>query len=313
MAPAKQRVDQPTSAVEQASAPARVSQMPSIAAHAKINLGLEILGRRDDGFHEIRSVFARLELHDTLTIRQAAELGVRWPAGMLMPSDDLIRRAAAHLRETTGTRLGARITLEKNIPVAGGLGGGSSNAAATLHALNEILQTGLGPRELSQLGAQLGSDVPSFLATSPALVRGRGEIIEPLELNAEAWVVLVAPNWEVPNKTATLYRALTPRQFSDGSRTQAITALIRSGNLQNAELTNAFEAAIDQVFPNWSATRLRLEQASGVRFWLTGAGPCMYALLLTSDAAREALEAIAPVGVQTMLSRLAPGALRVVP
>jgi 4-diphosphocytidyl-2-C-methyl-D-erythritol kinase len=287
--------------------------MPSIAAHAKINLGLEILGRRDDGFHEIRSVFARLDLHDTLTIRPAAELGVRWPTGMLMPSDDLIRRAATLLCEATGTLLGARITLEKNIPVAGGLGGGSSDAGAALHALNEIWQTGLGARELSQLGAQLSSDIPAFFHSSPALVRGRGEIVEPLQANAEAWVVLVAPNWDLANKTATLYRALTPDHFSDGWRTQAIADLIRSGSLQSAELTNTFEAVIDQVFPLWSGTRARLEAASGVRFWLTGAGPSMYALLSTPDAAREAFEAIAPVGIPAMLSTLAQGALRVIP
>jgi 4-diphosphocytidyl-2-C-methyl-D-erythritol kinase len=258
-------------------------------------------------------VFARLELHDTLTVRPAAELGVRWPAGMLMPSDDLIRRAATLLREATGTRLGARITLDKKIPLAGGLGGGSSNAAATLHALNEIWQTGLSPWELSQLGAQLGSDVPSFFAPSPALVHGRGETSQPLETNADAWVVVVAPNWEVTNKTASLYRALTPNQLSDGWRTQAIAEHIRWGNLQDAELTNAFETVMDQVFPHWSATRTRLESASGVRFWLTGAGPCMYALLPTEAAAHQALEAIAPVGVPALLSRLAQGALRVIP
>jgi 4-diphosphocytidyl-2-C-methyl-D-erythritol kinase len=287
--------------------------MPSIAAHAKINLGLEILGRRDDGFHEIRSVFARLDLHDMLTIRPAAELGVRWPAGMLMPADDLIRRAAVRLRETAGVTLGARLILDKKIPVAGGLGGGSSDAAATLYALNEIWRTGLSSTDLSNIGARLGSDVPSFFVPSPALVRGRGEIVEPLNLQPDVWLVLVAPGWEVPNKTTALYRALTPDQFTDGRRIYAVTQSLESGNLVDADLANAFEDVIDHVFPDWSSLRSRLESASGVRFWLTGAGPCLYALLPSQPAAHVAMKTIAPMGVSALVTRLADGRLRVNP
>jgi 4-diphosphocytidyl-2-C-methyl-D-erythritol kinase len=276
-------------------------------------LGLEVLGRRDDGFHEIRGVFARLELHDTLVLRPASELGVRWPPGMLMPADDLIRKAATLLREATGTHLGARITLKKAIPMAGGLGGGSSDAAATLFALNDLWQTGLGRDELAELGARLGSDVPAFFAATPALVSGRGEIVEPIDAHPDLWVVLAVPEWDVSAKTATVYGALTPDQFTDGRRIDSVVQAIRAGSLADADLANTFEQVIDVVFPSWSDTRATLESASRARFWLTGAGPCLYALLPSEVAAHRALEAIDPTGIPVLISRLAEGSLQLSP
>jgi 4-diphosphocytidyl-2-C-methyl-D-erythritol kinase len=287
--------------------------VPTIRAHAKINLGLEILRRRDDGFHEIRSVFARLDLHDTLTFRAAGELGVRWPPGMLTPANDLVRRAASLLRQATGTTLGARITLVKSIPVTGGLGGGSSDAAATLFALNQLWQTGLTLEQLSELGSQLGSDVPFFFTSAPALVSGRGEIVEPIEAQLRSWVVLVSPEWELPEKTARLYGALKPDDFSDGNQTNRIVEAIQSGSLERIDLPNTFERIIDSVFPCWSETRKRLEDAARTRFWLTGAGPGLFALLPTEDAAQQAFSAIQTLAIRARVTRLAAGKLRMDP
>jgi 4-diphosphocytidyl-2-C-methyl-D-erythritol kinase len=232
---------------------------------------------------------------------------------MLAPSDDLIRRAASLLREVTGTALGARITLQKSIPTAGGLGGGSSDAAATLFALNEIWQTGLNTEKLTRLAAQLGSDVPSFFSAAPALVSGRGEIVQAIPAQPSLWVVLVAPPWSIPTKTATLFRALTPNDFSDGSQIGKIAATLSTGTANELEPTNTFERVIDQAFPEWSTTRASLERASGAPFWLTGAGPCLYALLPNEQVAQDVLERINPLSLPALVSQLVDGPLRVDP
>ncbi|MFN0072571.1 MAG: 4-(cytidine 5'-diphospho)-2-C-methyl-D-erythritol kinase [Chloroflexota bacterium] len=288
------------------------AHLPSIAANAKINLGLEILGRRPDGFHEVRTLLARVELHDTLTLRSSAEVGVRWPAGVLAPPNDLVRRAATLLRAETGVSQGARITLQKAIPMAGGLGGGSADAAATLFALNVLWGTGLSTAELARLGASLGADVPFFFAHGPSIASGRGDDLVEIGDLPPSWIVLVAPEWEIQAKTAALYAALTPDDFTDGAQIQAIAQCVRGTTPLSQELTNAFERVIDRVFPSWSAMRAQLENQTGRRFWLTGAGPCVYTLLPSEEAANAVATAIQPLRLPIFTTRLVNGALRLI-
>src|SRR5687768_1385067 len=145
-----------------------------LTAHAKINLTLEVLGKRADGFHEIRSVMQRITLADTLTIRRAEELILACSDPELEGPENLVWRAAELLRGEYGVSAGASLALEKRIPVAAGLGGGSSDAAAALRGLNELWKLGLNGERLRDLGARLGSDVPFFLLESgSALAEGR--------------------------------------------------------------------------------------------------------------------------------------------
>ena len=172
----------------------------TLPAFAKINLGLRVLGRRADGYHEIRTVFQTVTLHDTLTFEPA-------PGGLLelactdptIPTDEsnLILRAASLLRERYGVSRGARTRLEKSIPAGGGLGGGSSDAAAALLALNRLWNLGAGARELSELGARVGADVPFFLTGGTALGTGTGADVEPLEDAPKMPLVIVTPGVRV--------------------------------------------------------------------------------------------------------------------
>ncbi len=169
----------------------------SVTSFAKINRTLSVLGKRKDGFHEIDTVFQTVDLTEEIEFFLEGEEGSGAPAavslnieGADLPADDsnLILRAAHALRERVGKRRGARIHLSKKIPIGGGLGGGSSNAAATLRALCELWNLQLPAADLMAIAASLGSDVPFFLLGGRARGRGRGEVLTPLPDGPEEWV-----------------------------------------------------------------------------------------------------------------------------
>ena len=196
-------------------------------APAKINLALEILGRRPDGFHEIASVIQAVGLYDELRVAPAETLRFICAQSALSGADNLVVRAARALQNATGCRRGAELRLCKGIPVAAGLGGGSSDAAAALVLLNRHWRLGLTLGELSRIGATLGSDIPFFLTGPTAVVSGRGERVELLPPPPLGWVVLGRPRQ--PLSTAAVYGALRPDSYSDGRRTRQLAAALRQG------------------------------------------------------------------------------------
>lgn len=181
-----------------------------LAAPAKVNLFLRVLGRRPDGFHDIETLFQAVDLSDEVQIQVGGgtDVGLEVLGADLGPTEDnLAYRAARALLDAVGVVAGVWIRLEKRIPAGGGLGGGSSDAAAVLRGLNHLLGTPLGQGDLLELGAALGSDVPFFLGESPTAVgRGRGELLEAVSPLPEAHLVLVMPPVHV--STADAYRAL---------------------------------------------------------------------------------------------------------
>lgn len=196
-------------------------------APAKINLTLDVLGRRPDGYHEIRSTMQTLALADALTVARTPDapgvsLVVTGPeaAGVPADSSNLVHRAAVRLQKIAAARgllspaaSGLRITLDKQIPSQAGLGGGSSDAAATLKAVSILFDLRLSPRRLTALAAELGADVPFFLSGGTALVEGLGERVTPLPpLSPPWWMVLVKP--PVGISTAAAYASLEPKMFA---------------------------------------------------------------------------------------------------
>jgi 4-diphosphocytidyl-2-C-methyl-D-erythritol kinase len=170
-----------------------------VPAHAKINLGLYVLGRRSDGYHEIRTIFQELEFHDTLCFRKHADklrITTDHPS-LPIGENNLVWQAVRLLSQRTSCPENVVIHIEKKIPLGAGLGGGSSNAAATLLGMNRLFQLGLPLNELAVLGAELGSDVPFFLHGGTALATGRGEHIHPLSDVSPVWVLLVNPGIHV--------------------------------------------------------------------------------------------------------------------
>lgn len=259
--------------------------MLTIQAHAKLNLTLEILGRRPDGYHETASIMQTLDLADTVAIEPAGKLIVTCSAPGLDGEANLAWRAADLLRRETGpganAKAGARISIEKRIPVAAGLGGGSADAAATLNGLNRLWNLDLSNDRLRSIAAKLGSDVPFLIEGGTAIALGRGERVRHLPTPPDLpWFVLAFPKLDMPDKTAAMYRSITPQAFTRGGLTRKLEARIRGGGDAPPQLLfNAFDdvarAASSDVERCWNDIH-----AAGAReIHVTGSGPTIYAAI----------------------------------
>ena len=252
--------------------------MQTIEAHAKINLTLEVLGRRPDGFHEIASIIQTISLHDTLTLEQSDSLTLTCDRKDLETEENLAYRAAMLLRAQTGNADGARISIKKGIPVAAGLGGGSSDAAAALVGLNRLWGLGLDTEELRSLAAQLSSDAPFFIRGGTAIVLGRGERVRALPAADLPWIVLLSPGAKLPNKTASMYSAISQTSYTRGALTRKLEARIRGGGDVPAQFFfNAFDDVARDVLPDMSGHWEAFESLGAREIHLAGSGPTLFA------------------------------------
>jgi 4-diphosphocytidyl-2-C-methyl-D-erythritol kinase len=278
------------------------SEWVDISAPAKLNLGLEVLGRRADGYHEIATVLLTVDLLDRLRLSLAPTLDLYCAVDSLSGSDNLAFRAMQALREAGSVRHGARLTLEKAIPAASGLGGASSDAAAALLAARELWRLPVSDTSLHHMAAQLGSDVPFFLKGGCALGRGRGEILERLPVPTELTFLLVVPAISLPRKTATLYANLTPRDFTDGSHVKEQGRRIATGEALGHELlTNAFARPLYSLAPWLVQFPAAMREAGAGAVALSGAGPAHYAPFTSrsdAEAAARRLRAAMPGAAQ---------------
>jgi 4-diphosphocytidyl-2-C-methyl-D-erythritol kinase len=252
----------------------------TLQAHAKINLTLEVLAKRPDGYHEISSILQTISLADTLTFEPSERLYFRCDVLDLQKPDNLALKAARLVQATTGSNKGAIINLTKRIPIAAGLGSGATDAAATLNGLNQLWQLNLSLDKLTDLAAKLGSDVAFFLHGGTALAKVRGEQITLLPPTPQLWLVLLEPPIEpVPNKTAQLYSQLNPSHFTSGQLTQKLVAhLNHGGKVEDSFLFNVFEQVAFDFFPKLSEYRSILLKAGARSVHLAGSGPALFAL-----------------------------------
>ena len=273
-------------------------------APAKVNWTLEVLERRPDGYHEVRTVLQTVDLCDRVRAWPAGdlELVLTDPAGKagaplvdVPPVENLAYRAAALLRDRAGRAgLGARIELAKAIPAGAGLGGGSSDAAATLRALDRLWGLGLPRAELARLGAELGADVPFFLFGGTALGRGRGDEVTPLPDIPTQRLLLVVPRRRPSGKTAAMYAHLRPEHFGAGEAGERLAAAIGRGVAPgDDDVCNAFEGVAAEVLPEAAVAAKRCRDL-GLRPHLAGSGPAQFVFLppdTDSAPLREALTA----------------------
>ena len=285
-----------------------VTRQVTIETPAKVNLTLEVLGKRNDGYHEIASVMQAINLCDRLTFSIADDLSLISDTPGLDTKDNLVYRAASLLNDKTGVSAGAEIHLCKGIPVAAGLGGGSSDAAATLLGLNRLWGLHLARDELEELAAQLGSDVPFFLAGGAALAEGRGERITPLPSPPTFWLVLAFQPNCLENKTAAAYGALTPTHHTDGGTTSRLANLLRGGAaLENGSLFNVFDGVASRLFSGIDQAWDTLQMVSGAPVHLSGAGPTLFCLVGSPEEGERIVSECAKRGVDCQLVRtLAP-------
>ena len=249
-----------------------------VSAFAKLNLTLEVLGRREDGYHEVRTVIQAIDLADELEISAGPTLRVECNDPSLNGKGNLVWQAAQVLGQHCGRRPQAHIYTKKSIPVGMGLGGGSSDAAAALLGLNRLWELNLPLAELSRLAATLGSDVPYFLRGGTALAQGRGELVEPLPSLPATAVTLICPRTTLEGKTARLYAELTPAHYGDGGATSRLVENLTAGRDVADSLHNVFEAVAFRMFPMLEDLYGLVERVTGRRPHLSGAGPALFCL-----------------------------------
>ena len=255
-------------------------------APAKVNGTLEVLGRRGDGYHEVMTILQTLDIGDRVALSPSDEVRVRLSgrAGSLAaepPEQNLAFRAAMALRqEVDVTNLGALIELEKVVPAAAGLGGGSSDAAAVLRGLNVLWGLGLSLEELSVIGSRLGADVPFFLNGGTAQASGRGEDVTPLPDVPSRRLLIVLPSGSLLRKTAEMYRRLTPEHSTGGERTRRLAdKLAAGGSVSDDDIFNVFERVLAEAVPAAAAAIERCREAGLGRPHLAGSGPAFFFLL----------------------------------
>ncbi len=263
--------------------------MVTISAPAKINLTLEVLGKRGDGFHEIRSVIQTIDLCDTLHFRTGSRIEIKSDLKDWVAGQSLVSEAVAVLWEVTGFSGGASIEIEKRVPLLSGLGGDSSDAAAVLKGLNRLWELDLSLEKLHQLAGRLGSDVPFFLSGGTALLRGRGEIVTPLSPFPASWIVLaVPPLTRRPGKTKLLYQSLGAGHFTDGQITRKLAdSLEEGGKFDPSLLFNTFENVAFEKFPGLGAAREHFIKMGADSVHLAGSGPALFTLVENKAAAEE--------------------------
>lgn len=270
------------------------SELSQWPAPAKLNLFLHIVGRRDDGYHLMQTVFQLVDLADRIELRVTADGSIRRQLGFagVMPSDDLAVRAARSLQQATGCQLGAEIWVHKQIPAGAGLGGGSSDAATVLLALNALWKTGLSAGELLELGRTLGADVPVFIAGESCWAEGIGDQFMPLAL-PDCWYVVVYPD-ELVN---------TASVFADPALTRNTPHTTIPRLLSGEPTHNDLQAVVCARSPRVAAALDWLQGYSEAR--MSGSGSAVFARFADSAEA-EAVARQCPSQWQVFVARGLP-------
>ena len=286
-------------------------------ARAKINLGLKILGRRSDGYHEIRTIMQTVDLADTLYFSR--QTGAESKAQVLLSCtepglstgpDNLVFRAAMLFRERMKGTLpgGIRIHLEKRIPLGAGLGGGSADAAAALRGLNRLCGGPFDGSELRGMAACLGSDVPFMVEGGTARVGGRGEVVEPLMFHGTFFYVLVYPGVEV--STAWAYRQVSHRLTDTSSYFRFISSLKSGGCVDHDTLVevleNDFQYVVERAYPIVATVRAHLDRAGARISTLSGSGSTVYGIFDDRNAAYQAHQELQGQGFRSFFCRPSP-------
>ena len=260
----------------------------SCPAPAKLNLFLHVTGRRADGYHLLQTLFRFIDLHDTLHFDLRDDGLVRRTNAVdgVDEDQDLCVRAARLLQSETGCRLGVNIGLEKRIPMGGGLGGGSSDAATTLLALNRLWSLGLSREKLMELGLRLGADVPVFVFGTSAFAEGVGEKLQEFSLPA-TWYVVLFPEVHVPTAKIFTQSELTRDSVSITMRALQIWQSKHQADLSGMQLRNDLQSVVCSLYPEVARDIALLNQFG--KAMMTGSGACVFAEFATRDTAQHAL------------------------
>jgi len=282
-----------------------------VTARAKINLTLDVVARRPDGYHDLRMIMQSVDLSDTLRITRKDGSGVAISSNVpYLPKDEgnLAVRAAQRFLQRTGCAGAVDIVLEKRIPTAAGLAGGSADAAATLRGLNALFDEPLSPEELAALGLEIGSDVPFCLLGGTALAEGRGERLTPLPFVGALDAVLVKPSYGI--STPHIFSRVQVRRITEHPDTEGILKAIRAGQTSGVlrRLFNVLEPIAVSEHPDLRELRRSLTDLGAAAALMSGSGPTTYGVFSDPALADAAAKTLSGTSAQVIRTRFAPAA-----
>lgn len=267
----------------------------SIYAKAKINLGLDVLRRREDGYHEVKMVMQTVGICDRLDFTKLAEDQIRISTNKeSLPCDEhnLIYKAAKLMKETYGISEGVSIRLEKNIPIAAGMAGGSTDAAATIHGMDQLFALQLSLEEKQRLGVRIGADVPYCLMGGTALSEGIGEVLTALPAVPKAYLVVAKPDIDVSTKF--VYENLHANSLTEHPDIDGMVDCIREGNLKGIteRMENVLETVTVKRYPIIEEMKAFLREQGAMNALMSGSGPTVFGVFAEEKTARTAYEAM---------------------
>lgn len=278
-------------------------------APAKINLLLDVLRKREDGYHEVEMVMTMVDLADRLALCELSDNTIRMTSQSgQIPLDEknLACRAAKLIKDRFGIKKGVHLHLDKRIPVAAGLAGGSSDAAATLRGLNRLWKLGLSADELRKLAEEIGSDVPFCISGGTAIARGRGEILEPIDNPLSCWVVLAKPPIHV--STSDVYGKLRVDRIRQHPNLPAMLNAIRRGDFQGlcGSIGNVLEEVTVRLHPEVGRLKETMLRLGADGALMSGSGPTVFALASRQSKAARIYNGLRGFCKEVMAVRLLP-------
>ena len=274
-----------------------------VLSRAKINLVLDVIGKRDDGYHEVDMVMQKIDLYDEVFLKKIDQGIVLETNAKYLPTDsrNIAYQAAQLMRERYDIQSGIYIYIEKNIPIAAGLAGGSSNAAATIKGINDIFEIGLTQSEMMKIGKEIGADVPFCFLEGAARAQGIGEILTPVKGLEDTWIVLTKPSISISTKD--VYTNLKPADYLHHPDVPGMIAALESGNVY--EITEKLGNVLENVAFRFSMSiekDKKLMKSFGAKGALmSGSGPSVYGLFSKKSSARAAYKNFTSINQHTYI------------
>ena len=270
-----------------------------LQAFAKINLGLDVLGKREDGYHEVRMIMQTIRMYDQLDMRKSVEPGIHLTTNKkYIPVDEnnLVWRAAKLMRDTCGIMEGVSIHLHKVIPVAAGMAGGSSDAAATLVGMNRLFHCGLSKEKLMELGVQIGADVPYCVLRGTALAEGIGEKLTVLPPMPDCWILIGKPGISVSTKY--VYTTLDLNTDTVHPDIDGMKKALEDGNLYGIteRMGNVLQDVTIPAYPEVERIKEQMKALGAVNAMMSGSGPTVFGIFDNEEKAQKACQKLRESG-----------------
>lgn len=276
-----------------------------LKAYAKINLTLDVIGKRENGYHDVQMVMQQIDLHDIVTL-ETREGGISLESeSEFLPKNDtnIAWRAAEAVSKHVGRELGVHIIIEKNIPVAAGLAGGSTDAAAVIRGLNIMYDLGLSLEEMMEIGVTIGADVPFCIMGGTALAEGIGEELSKIDLSKPFWIVLSKPSVGVSTKK--IYEALNYKSIEDHPETNSMIDAVKCGDISEISelLGNVLEPVTLSLYPSVGVLKSKMKEYGASGTLMSGSGPSVFGLFKSYEKACTAAKRLKRVYKQTYVTK----------